>query len=145
MKKLFSLIILNMMLVLNSNYAYGFGPQLQVDCGTWSTLKDSKGTYRELSALALYEYSGPSFTYNIEFYGSFKDYRSKLSSASINWSHEIENPEYSSRAMEVPLTTQFRKNKYQAHMFKTKYIRADILFTDSRGFESRKACIWKWE
>ncbi len=129
---------------MNFTTANGFGPQLQFDCGTWTTLKDKRGLYRELSAFALYEYSGSSFTYNIEFYGSTKDYRDKVSSAAINWSHEIEDPEYSSRAMEIPIKTRFRNNKYQAYMFKTKYIRADILFTDSQGFEAREACIWRW-
>ena len=138
-------IVLNLILGVNLNFAYGFGPQLQVDCGTWKTLKDAKGTYRELSTLALYEFSGASFTYNVEFYGSTKDVRNKLSSATINWSHEIETPEYSSRVMEVPITQKFRNNKYDAYMFKTKYIRADILFTDSQGFEGRKVCIWKWK
>ena len=129
---------------MNLNVANGFGHQLQVYCGTWNNLKYKKGAYRELSALALYEFSGRSFKYNIEFYGSTRDYRDKVSRASINWSHEIENPEYSSRAMELPITTKFRNNKYQSYMFKTKYIRADILFTDSQGFEAREACIWKW-
>lgn len=125
--------------------ANGLGPQLQVDCGTWNTLRDTEGTYRELSAYALYEFSGASFTYNIKFYGSAKDYRNKISRASINWSHEITNPEYSSREMEVPISTIFRNDKYQAYMFKTKYIRADILFTDAQGFEARKTCIWRWK
>jgi len=138
-------IVLCLTFVLNSNYAYGFGPQLQVDCGTWNLLKDAKGAYRELSASAFYEFSGASFTYNIEFYGSTKDVRTDTSRATINWSHEIKNPEYSSRVMEVPITTQFRNNKFTSYMYKTKYIRANILFTDSQGYEARKICIWKWK
>jgi hypothetical protein len=150
MKRSFSAVILaaTIGLVLTIQplqVANGLGPQLQVDCGNWNTFKDAKGTYRELSASALYEFSGASFTYNIKFYGSARDYRNEISRAVINWRHEITNPEYSSRAMEVPITTTFRNNKYEAYMFKTKYIRADILFTDAQGFEARKACIWKWK
>ena len=133
------------LMIFGSGSAVALGPQLQVDCGTWNYLKDSKGAYRELAAQVFYEFSGSSFDYKVDFYGSTKDYRNKTSSATINWSHVIENPEYSSRIMEVPITQKFRNNKFQQYMYKSKYIRADMIFTDSQGFEARKTCVWKWK
>ena len=121
--------------------AVAIGPQLQVDCGNWNYLKSSAGSYRELSATALYTFAGDSFKYKVIFYGSSKE---KFSRGIFHGTYKIENPEYSSRTIEYPLNMKFRNNKYESFMYKTKYIKGEIKFTDSQGFESYQTCIWKW-
>ena len=125
--------------------SHAIGPQLQFDCGSWTIQRDSKGFYRELTTSALYEFSGSSFKYKIYFYGSTREVRKKISRGQLNWTHKIQNPEYDSRIMEVPISMKFRNNKMQRFMYKTKFIRADVLFTDEQEFEAREVCIWKWK
>ena len=121
--------------------AIAIGPQLQVDCGNWAKLRDSQGSYRELSAVALYTYAGNSFKYNIKFYGSTKE---KFSRGTFQGTYKMKSPESSSRTTEIPINMKFRNNKLESFMFKTKYIKAEIKFTDIQGFESYQTCIWKW-
>lgn len=121
--------------------AIAIGPQLQVTCGNWANLKDSQGSYRELTAVALYTYAGNSFKYNVKFYGSSKE---KFSRGTFQGTYEIEDPESASRTTEMPLNMKFRNNKMESYMYKTKYIKADIKFTDVQGFENYQTCIWKW-
>lgn len=121
--------------------AGAIGPQLQVDCGNWTYLKDGDGSYRELSAVAFYGFAGDSFKYKVVFYGSSKE---KFNRGIFQGTYKIENPEYASRTIEWPLDMKFRNNKYERFMYKTKYIKAEIKFTDVQGFENYKTCIWKW-
>jgi hypothetical protein len=120
--------------------AVAIGPQLQVDCGKWSTLKDAQGSYRELSAVALYTFAGDSFKYKVTFYGSSKE---KFSRGTFQGTHTISDAESASRTIETPLNMKFRNNKIESFMYKTKYIKANIKFTDAQGFENTKTCIWK--
>ena len=121
--------------------AVAIGPQLEVDCGNWTYLKDGKGSYRELSAVASYLFAGDSFKYKVNFYGSKKE---KFSRGIFQGTYKIEEPEVASRVIEWPLNMKFRNNKYESFMYKTKYIMAEIKFTDGQGFENYKSCIWKW-
>ena len=146
MKKSFlrTTLSLTFLIALTPSTSFAIGPQLQFDCGNWNYLKDSKGKYRELSTQALYYFSGSEFKYNIDYYGSKRDFREKTSSASFIGSHVIESPEYSSRTLPVPISKKFRNNKMDMYMYKTKYLRAEIVFIDEIGFEARASCIWKW-
>jgi hypothetical protein len=118
------------------------GPQLKVDCGNWSLGRDVEGSYRELSALALYDFSGDRFEYRAKFYGSTKE---KFSRGTFQGTYLIENPESNSHSVEFPLNIKFRKNKYELFMYKTKYIKAEIQFIDIQGFKASKTCIWKFK
>jgi len=121
--------------------AFGIGPQLEVSCGNWNYLKDSSGAYRELDALAIYGYAGSKFTYEMKFYNTAK---SKRSLGTFKGSYEIEKPESETHITEVPLTTKFYKTT-SSIMYKSKYIRAEIKFTDIQGFEAYHRCVWKWK
>jgi len=121
--------------------AIAIGPQLKVDCGNWTYLKDTQGSYRELSAVALFAFAGKSFRYNVEFYGSSKE---NFSRGTFQGTYKIKDPESASRTIEMPLNMKFANTKYTVFMYKTKYIKADIKFTDIQGFENYKTCIWKW-
>jgi hypothetical protein len=134
-------ICVGLLIVTLPSNAHAIGPQLQVDCGNWTYLKDARGSYRELSAVALYTFAGDSFKYKISFYGSSKE---KFSRGIFQGTYEIEDPEYTSRTIEMPLNMKFRNNKLGSFMYKTKYIKADIKFTDVQGFENYQTCIWKW-
>lgn len=121
--------------------SHAFGPELEVDCGNWIIQRDTQGSYRELTAVALYNFAGDSFKYKVNYFGSSKE---KFSRGTFQGTYKIEDPELSSRTVEIPLNTKFRNNKYELFMYKTKYIKASIKFTDSQGYENYKTCIWKW-
>ena len=142
MKPLRVLVIcLGLVIASLPSNAIAIGPQLQVDCGNWANLKDAKGSYRELSAVALYTFAGDSFKYSVKFYGSSKE---KSSRGTFQGTYKIENSEYASRTIEMPINMKFRNNKIESFMYKTKYIKADMKFTDIQGFENYQTCIWKW-
>ena len=128
-------------LTMSTNSARAIGPQLQLDCGNWSYIKDGTSSYRELSAMSYYTFAGNSFKYKVVFYGSNKE---KFSRGVFQGTYKIENPEYSSREIEFPINMKFGNNKYESFMYKTKYIKGEFRFTDPQGFQSYKTCIWKW-
>lgn len=135
-------ICLGLLLGTFPNYSYAFGPELEVDCGNWVIQRDTQGLYRELTAVALYNFAGDSFKYKVDYFGSSKE---KFSRGTFQGTYKIEDPELASRTVEIPLNTKFRNNKYESFMYKTKYIKANIKFTDSQGYENYKTCIWKWK
>ena len=141
MKRSFVLSVCTVLAFLLPIPTMAIGPQLQVDCGNWNYLKDSNGSYRELSAVAIFDYSGSNFSYRVKFYGSKKE---NFSRGTFQGTYAIKNPESSFHSTEFPLNMKFRNNKYESFMYKTKYIKAEIKFTDSEGFEAYKTCIWKW-
>lgn len=120
---------------------FGIGPQLEVSCGSWNYLKDSSGAYRELDALAIYGYAGSKFDYEMKLYNTAT---SKRSLGTFKGSYEIKKPESETHITEVPLTTKFYKST-SSIMYKSKYIRAEIKFTDIQGFEAYHRCVWKWK
>ena len=134
-------ICVGLLIAIVPSGAFAIGPELKVDCGNWTNHKDAQGSYRELSAVALYTFAGESFKYKIKFYGSSKE---KFSRGTFQGTYEIEDPESASRTIEMPLNMKFRNNKYESFMYKSKYIKAEIQFTDIQGFENYKTCIWKW-
>jgi hypothetical protein len=140
-KRLLALAIATF-LALGSSSAPAIGPQLQLDCGNWSYIKDGTNAYRELSAMSYYTFAGDSFKYKVVFYGSRKE---KFNRGIFQGTYKIENPEYSSREIEFPINMKFGNNKYESVMYKTKYIKGKFRFTDSQGFQSYKTCIWKWK
>lgn len=135
-------ICIGLLFTSSQNNSFAFGPELEVDCGNWVLLRDAQGSYRELTAIAFYNFAGNSFKYKVSYFGSSKE---KFSRGTFQGTYTIENPELASRTVELPLNTKFRNNKYESFMFKTKYIKANIKFTDSQGYESYKTCIWKWK
>lgn len=143
MKRLSSVgICIGLLLATSPSNSFAFGPELEVDCGNWVLLRDTQGSYRELTAVAFYNFAGDSFKYKVNYYGSSKE---KFSRGTFQGTYTIENPELASRTVELPLNTKFRNNKYELFMYKTKYIKAMITFTDSQGYENHKTCIWKWK
>lgn len=135
-------ICLGLIISSSSSIAVAFGPQLEVDCGNWVIQRDTQGLYRELTAVALYNFAGDTFKYKVDYFGSSKE---KFSRGTFQGTYKIEDPELASRTVEIPLNTKFRNNKYESFMYKTKYIKANIKFTDSQGYENYKTCIWKWK
>jgi hypothetical protein len=121
--------------------AFGIGPQLEVDCGTWNYYSDSNISYRELDGIAFFGYAGSQFDYVVKFYNSAK---SKRSLGTFKGTHEIKNPETETHITEIPLNMKFAKTT-SSIMYKAKYIRAEIKFTDFQGFEAYHRCIWKWK
>ena len=134
-------ICLGLIITTVPSGAVAIGPELQVDCGNWANLKDAQGSYRELSAVAFYTFAGDSFKYKVTFYGSSKE---KFSRGTFQGTYVIEDPESASRTIEMPLNMKFRNNKFESFMFKTKYIKANLRFTDVQGYGSNKTCIWKF-
>lgn len=132
MKKLLVLAIATFF-ALGSSSAVAIGPQLQLDCGKWSYIKDGTSAYRELSAMSYYTFAGDSFKYKVVFYGSSKE---KFSRGIFQGTYKIENPEYSSREIEFPINMKFGNNKYESFMYKTKYIKGEFRFTDSQFLET---------
>lgn len=135
-------ISISVLLTIFPNNLYAIGPELEVDCGNWVIQRDTQGFYRELTAVALYNFAGDSFKYKVDYFGSSKE---KFSRGTFQGTYKIEDPELPSRTVEIPLNTKFRNNKYESFMYKTKYIKANIKFTDSQGYENYKTCIWKWK
>jgi hypothetical protein len=135
-------ICIGLLLATLPSNSFALGPELEVDCGNWVLLRDTQGSYRELTAVAYYNFAGDSFKYKVNYFGSSKE---KFSRGTFQGTYTIENPELASRTVELPLNTKFRNNKYESFMYKTKYIKAMITFTDSQGYENRKTCIWKWK
>ncbi len=141
-RKSFLALILAFALVfsLTPERVFGIGPQLEVFCGNWNYIKDSSGSYRELDALAIYGYAGSKFNYEVKFYNTVK---SRRSLGIFKGSHEIKEPESETHTTEVPLNMKFNKST-SSIMYKSKYIRAELKFTDIQGFESYHRCTWKW-
>ena len=127
--------------LVTTQHSLAIGPKLEVDCGKWNKLSDAKGVYKELSAVAFYSFSGAKFKYEVRFFNTSKGNSSR---GTFKGTYEIENPEYSSRQIELPIPMKFRNNSTNRTMFNSKYIRAEFKFTDTQGFEAYSTCIWKW-
>lgn len=140
-KTFFILVICIQILLSTAQNSFAIGPQLEVDCGNWDKLSDSKGLYRELSALALYTFSGAKFKYEVRFFNTATGNSSR---GAFKGTYEIKNPEYSSRQLELPIPMKFRNNTKDRKMFNANYIRGEFKFTDIQGFEAYSTCIWKW-
>jgi hypothetical protein len=141
MKRYFTAIIFSLIAIGIPQNSFAFGPQLEVDCGNWDKLSDTKGLYRELSAVTLYTFSGAKFKYEVRFFNTSTGNSSR---GTFKGTYEIKNPEYSSRQIELPIPMKFRNNTTDRKMFNSKYIRGEFKFTDSQGFEAYSTCIWKW-
>lgn len=135
------LLTLSLLFTFTPDRVFGIGPKLEVSCGNWNYFKDSSGAYRELEALAIYGYAGSKFNYEMKFYNTAK---SKRSLGTFKGSYEIEKPESETHITEVPLATKFYRST-SSIMYKTKYIRAEIKFTDVQGFEAYHRCVWTWK
>ena len=141
MKRFLVIIICTFFTISSSFNVYALGPQLEVDCGNWENLSDNEGAYRQLTAVALYSFSGSKFKYEVKFFSTSKE---KTSRGTFKGTYKIENPESTSHQVEMPLPVKFRNTRMERTMYKTKYIRAEFKFTDVQGFEALKTCVWKW-
>jgi len=140
-RALYGCLTISLLVVANIQDSLAIGPQLELDCGNWEKLSDYEGAYRQLTAVALYSFSGSKFKYEVKFYSTSK---SKISRGTYKGTYKIENPESTSHQVEMPLPMKFRNNSIGRTMYKTKYIRAEFKFTDVQGFQAYKTCIWKW-
>ena len=141
MKRYFIPIICILIAIGTPQNSLAIGPQLEVDCGNWDKLSDSKGIYRELSAVTFYTFSGAKFKYEVRFFNTSKGNSSR---GTFKGTYEIKNPEYSSRQIELPIPMKYRNNSTDRKMFNSNYIRGEFKFTDIQGFEAYSTCIWKW-
>jgi hypothetical protein len=141
MKRGFVFLMILLLGVTSIQNSFAIGPQLELDCGNWEKLADNEGAYRQLTAVALYSFSGSKFKYEAKFFSTSKE---KTSRGIFKGTYKIENPESTSHQVEMPLPMKFRNSSMERTMYKTKYIRAEFKFTDVQGFEAYKTCIWKW-